>query len=281
MIFTANAFFSQNAENIDPATEAAFYSMLKMRNGTFKLTRASRFVEVEKAFSEIITKRAAKIHSVLDVGVSTGITTLEFADFLQSRGSPAIIAATDLYIQAHIVQPFREFRVLADPNGWPLQYDICGKAIRPWIRRLDYVTLAFVPRMLARALFQNRIRALIQKGESKPVQLINKRLSGRNGISFIENDILMRSPELSHRFDLVRAANILNRNYFSDQDILRAIENIRSYLHVSGGLFLVTCTNASHINAGTLFELGSGRSFKVLARVGAGSEIERLVLGND
>ena len=280
MALTADAFFSQSAEDIDPATEAAFYGMLKMRNGTFKLTRASRFAEIEEAFGRIFTEKAGKIHSVLDVGVSTGITTLEFADFLQSRGSLARITATDLYIQAHIVQPFRELRVLADPKGWPLQYDICGKGIRPWIRRLDYVTLAFVPRILARAVLQNRVKALIQKGESKPVQLISKRLSGRSDISFIENDILTRSPELSHRFDLVRAANILNRNYFSDQDILRAVENIRSYLHDSAGLFLVTRTNAAQINAGTLFELDSRKSFKVLARVGTGSEIERLVLGD-
>ena len=91
---------------------------------------------------------------------------------------------------------------------------------------------------------------------------------------------MTRSPELSHGFDLVRTANILNRNYFSDQDILRAIENIRSYLRKSGGLFLVTRTNASQKNAGTLFELDSRGSFKVLARVGKGSEIERLVLGH-
>lgn len=280
MTLTADAFFSQSAEDIDPATEAAFYGMLKMPNGTFKLTRGSRFAEIEEAFGRIFAEEAARIHSVLDVGVSTGITTLEFADFLQSRGSPAEITATDLYVQAHIVQPFRELRVLADPKGWPLQYDICGKAIRPWIRRLDYVTLAFVPRILARAVLRNRVKALIQKGESKPVQLISKSLSGRSDISFIENDILTRSAELSDRFDLVRAANILNRNYFSDQDILRAVDNIRTYLHDSGGLFLVTRTNAAQINAGTLFELNSRKSFKVLARVGPGSEIERLVLRN-
>ena len=280
MTLTANAFFSQNDEDIDPAIEAAFYGMLKMRNGTFKLTRVARFAEIEETFGKIFKTKATKIRSVLDIGVSTGITTLELANFLQSTGSPARITATDLYIEAHIVQPFRELRVLADPNGWPLQYDICGRAIRPWIRRMDYVTLTFLPRMLAHAVLQRRLKDLIQKGESRTVQLVSKRLSGRSDISFVEDDILTRSPVLSKRFDLVRAANILNRSYFSDQEILRAVGNIRSYLRDSGGLFLATRTNTSQINSGTLFELDPDKSFKVLARVGQGSEIENLVLEN-
>jgi SAM-dependent methyltransferase len=280
MTLTATDFFSRRAEDFDPTVEAAFYGRLKMRNSTFKLTRASRFAEIEEAFGKFFADRAANVHAVLDVGVSTGITTIELADFLRSRGSSVKITATDLFIDAHIVEPFRGLRVLADPTGWPLQYDLYGKAIRPWIRRLDYVTLAFVPLMLARLALRNRVRALIQQGESKPVRLVSTRLAERSDISFIEDNILIRSPDLARRFDLVRAANILNRNYFSDQDLRNAIENIRSYLRGPGVLFLVTRTNAAQVNAGTLFELGKDQTFKVLARVGAGSEIEKLVLAN-
>jgi SAM-dependent methyltransferase len=280
MALTAGTFFSQTIGEFDPNNEAAFYGALKMRNGTFKLTRASRFSQIENDLGNIFAKKAGAISSVLDVGASTGITTLEFADFLKSKGSSAKITATDLFIDAHIVCLWKNFQILVDRKGWPLQYDVFGIAVRPWIRRLDYATLAFIPRMVAHAMFEKRAATLIAKGQSTPVKLISKRLISRPEITFIENDIFQTTPELINQFDLIRAANILNKNYFSNQNLSKAIDNIRSYLRSTGGLLLVTRTNADQKNSGTLFELDAQKTFRVLARIGAGSEIEDLVLGN-
>lgn len=278
---TATEFFTTSNLIVDPKIEARFYGTLKMRNGTFKLTRASRFDEIERVMGNALAERAARFRSILDVGVSTGVTTAEFADFLSSTGAAADFVATDLYIDAYIVEPLPGIRVLAGHDGWPMQYDIRGKVIRPWIRRLDYLTLAFIPRTLARMYFQRRAAALIGRGRHKAVRLISPRLAKRTDIKMIEDDILIRSPSFLRSFDLVRAANILNRDYFSESSLFRAIGNIHSYLRGPGAMFLITRTDASSNNAGTLFELDDQLKFEVVKQVGGGSEIEEWIVGRN
>jgi SAM-dependent methyltransferase len=279
MTLTASSFFSLRADEVDNETESRFYGSLKMRNGTFKLTRASRFDQIEALFRDIISQNAKNVSNVLDVGVSTGITTIEFADFLKKMGSSPKLVATDLFINAYIVCPNKHLKVLTDQQGWPLQYDIYGVAVRSWIRRLDYFTLGVIPRKLAQAALKRRIANLIENNKGVPVRLISKRLTEYPEISCIQNDIFTMTPELVAKFDLIRAANILNKNYFSQTDLLAAVRNIKSYLKGNGSLLLVTRTGANQKNSGTLFRLDALTNFEIAARVGAGSEIEDLVLG--
>ncbi|YCI04440.1 ATP-binding protein [Ensifer sp. D2-11] len=278
MTVSAKKFYSLSSNTIDLVSESAFFARLKMRNGTFKLTQPSRFRELEVAFRPFIAERAASLHDILDVGVSTGLTTVELSKFLESCGATVHITATDLFVEAHIVEFAPGVTVFCDPEGWPLQYDLRGVTVRPWIRRLDYVTLAFAPLMLARVLLQPRLRARVRAGKSKQVQMITRSLPENGKINFVEDDIMSRSQHLAGRFDLVRAANILNTNYFSLDQIRTAIENIHSYLRGPGALFVVTRTNRAQENAGTLFELKEDGSFAALERVGGGSEIEKLLL---
>lgn len=263
---------------MDPKIEAGFYGTLKMRNGTFKLTRAARFDEIEKVMGSALAERAARFRNILDIGVSTGVTTAEFADFLSSTGVAADFVATDLYIDAYIVEPMPGLRILAGHDGWPMQYDIRGKVVRPWIRRLDYLTLAFIPRTLARMYFQKQAADLISRGKHKAVRLISPCLTKRTDIKMIEDDVLVRSPSFLRSFDLVRAANILNRDYFSDESLSRAIGNIHAYLRGPGAMFLITRTNSSSNNAGTLFELDDQLRFQIVKQVGGGSEIEERIV---
>ncbi|MBD9640967.1 ATP-binding protein [Ensifer sp. ENS07] len=279
MVMSARQFYSGNDGSTDWVRESEFFARLKMRNGTFKLTQPSRFRELETAFRPLLSQRAPQLREVLDVGVSTGVTTVELLRYLEACGAKPKITATDLFIDAHIVELAPGVRVLADPEGWPLQYDVAGLAIRPWIRRLDYVSLAFIPRHLAKSMLQPRLRALIRSGRSEPVQMITRSLSRDDSIAFVEDDIMRRSPDFAGRFDLVRAANILNRSYFSAAQIRSAVSNIRSYLSGAGSLLIVTRTNEKGENGGTLFEVGADGTFTVLMRVGSGSEVEDLILG--
>ncbi|TCN31443.1 ATP-binding protein [Sinorhizobium americanum] len=278
MNLSASEFYSSGADTTDVVLESAFFAKLKMRNGTFKLTQPSRFQELEVAVRPHVEERAGSLREVLDVGVSTGLTTVELAKFLGDCGSAASITATDLFIEAHIVELFPGFRVFCDPEGWPLQYDLRGVAIRPWIRRLDYVTLAFIPLMLGRSMLKARLRSRISAGVSRPVRMITRSLPSNGAIVFVENDIMCRSERFIRRFDMIRAANILNKGYFSPDQIVIAIGNIHAYLRGPGALLIVGRTNRAGENAATLFELNRDGSFTALERVGGGSEIERLVL---
>ena len=279
MKLTATQFFSLRDQEVDAAIETQFYGRLRMRNGTFKLTKSARFRDVEAAVAQAISARAANLRTVLDVGVSTGITTIEFCDFLRSMGARPQITATDLFIDAHIVEPFVGVRVLADPTGWPLEYDLFGRSFRAAIGRWDYVTLTVFLRLLARVALRHRLKSMIDRGKSKPVKFLSARLANRDDISVIDNDILTQSENMVGKFDLVRAANILNRGYFSDENIARAVATVRSYLRHPGGMLLVTRTKNDEVNSGTLFELTEDRTFTSLVRIGDGSEIDSIVLG--
>ncbi|BDA82965.1 ATP-binding protein [Aureimonas sp. SA4125] len=278
MSLTAHRFYARNDTARDPGAEAAFFENLKMRNGTFKRTRPSRFTEIEKAFGPVFRERADTIRSALDIGVSSGVTSLEFLDFLGAQGSTVSLTATDLFLRAHIVGVAPGLRVLADPEGFPLQYDVAGTAIRAWVRRLDYATLAFAPLMIARHGLGRRVRTLIAQGRSRPVHLASPRLLHRRDVEVMEDDILIRRPAFAGRFDVVRAANILNLGYFTAGELESAITNIRVYLRGPGSLFLATRTNRAGGNAATLFELGPDCDFRPLKRLGGGSEIEPQVL---
>ena len=74
MALTARRFFAVEATQVDPVEESEFFSGLKMRNGTFKLTRPSRFADLDAEIASAISERAGGIRQVLDCdkAVATG-----------------------------------------------------------------------------------------------------------------------------------------------------------------------------------------------------------------
>jgi len=276
MTSTARQFFLIDREHADAAAESRFFSSLKMRNGTFKLTQPSRFAALEDEIGPAIAEHAARLRQVLDVGASTGLTTIELADFLRATGASVQVTGTDLFIQAHLVEVAPGFHVLSDPQGWPLQYDIAGLPVRAWTRRLDYITLMAAPRYAARAALGGRLRRMIARGESLPVRMETTGLAERN-IELVENDIFVSTPDFIGKFDFIRAANILNLTYFPAARIEEALSNIRCYCRGPGTLLLIARSRGQQ-HDGTLFELGPDGNFSVRARAGNGSEIEDIVL---
>lgn len=274
---TAIGLFRQTTP-LEAAEEAATFAKLKMRNGTFKMTKPSRFKDLEAAISAFVAKMAPD-SEVLDIGVSTGITAVELSEYMRSHGISARLTATDVFIDAFIVPILPGFTVLCDGEGWPLQYDFRGFSLRPWIRRLDYVTLAFVPLTLARRILQPRLKAAVRSGKGTRVQMTTRLLPQGADIRFVENDITAHTPAFAGRFGFARAANILNLGYFPPAQINVALNNIRSYLRGAGSLLLVTRTDETGKNNGTLFELAKDNQFRPLVRIGRGSEIEHLVIG--
>jgi SAM-dependent methyltransferase len=227
----------------------------------------------------VIAQRAKCIREVLDIGASIGRTTIELDDLLCSLGASPKVIGTDLFIDAHLVEVAPGVRILTDAQGWPLQYDVAGLALRAWGRRLDYLTLAIVPRLIARALLYPRLSRMIAEARTMPVRMESAGLAARN-IELVENDIFVPAPSFFGRFDLIRAANILNNSYFPADQLAVAVSNIRSYCRGPGALVLVLRSEGAKHN-GSLFELGTDGKFGLKGRIGSGSEIEGLVLGDE
>lgn len=276
MQLTAKQFFLEPEALRDPAVESAYISGLKMRNGTFKQTSPSRFASLEAPLATALAPDADQIREVLDVGMSMGQTTVELADFLGTLGIPAELTGTDLFIDAHLIDVGTNLHVLTDAGGWPLQYGYYGRAFRPWSSRLDYLTLAAVPRALAQKMLRKTLLRKIESADTRLVQMVGQALRDRK-ITLVENDIFTPTDSFATRFDFIRAANILNKGYFAPDQIRKAISNIKAYSSGPGAFLLVVRTTGTE-NDGTLFKLSRAGGYDAVKRFGKGSEIENLVL---
>ena len=279
MSITATKFFSAEPNSLSFQIEDRFFTDLKTSNNTFKRTAADRFEQLDDLCIEHFEKVAVALREVLDIGVSSGSTTLALGDRLSRAGWTPRITGTDISLIAHLVQVAPGFRVLVDERGHPLQYELLGRAVRAWTRRADYCTGMALFRTMLRLSSRARIRMSLERAEQlRTVRLLSPRLNDRYDITIERNDIFHRTPQFEGRFDFIRAANILNRGYFEDRALRQALANIAHYL--SGpGAWLLVARSVGKQNAGTLFNVSrDGRRFQVVSRIGAGSEIEALVL---
>lgn len=280
MSLTATRFFQSPGALASPDAEDRFFTDLRTRNATFKRTGSDRFRDLDEACVQCFEKADVSIAQVLDVGISSGTTTLALSDRLHEAGYPAKVIGTDLSVDGHLVTAYPGVRVLTDEAGYPLQYDVMGVVLRPWKRRADYVTGMVLVRAAANAWIGRRAMRLLRqgKGGSAPVQLVSPRLSSRNDVHVEKNDIFSDTAHYRDRFDFIRAANILNRGYFEESQLRKALANIVRYLSGPGAwLLVVRSTQGRHV--GTLFRVSDdGKYMNAVDRFCGGSEIEWLVL---
>jgi hypothetical protein len=275
--------------------EEEFFSSVRLSNGVFKTTSTQRLDDVNKTLMALFQKLAVAPKTFLDVAVSSGISTIEWFESLQQAGLKPSMTATDLTMTAYLVRLFSWCNVLVDKEGFPLQYDCYGFALRPWSPKRYYVLGDWFLTLLYRTLYWRfgqrlgllkRLKSL--QGNPPPVddpvikarvQLVTWRLRDNKDIELLDDDITQPTPpQLRSRFEVIRAANILNRDYFSIPQLREAVRNLRSRLVGPGTFLIIVCTEEPGSNHGTVFRLGPLGSFDVLTRVGRGSEIEDIVL---
>jgi hypothetical protein len=261
-------------------SELAFFSSIKLSNGTSKRTYAGRYKELNRELVPLLTLSGAAIDRVLDVGVSSGTTTLELLRDLQGAGFSPRITATDLCLEAYIVPLYPLCRALVDGDGFPLQYELLGCVVRPWRRRRDYANGMVVARWLVSRICGRRAREALRRGENvRVVRLVSPRLLDHPAVEVLRDDILEHNPALAGRFDLVRVANILTGHYFGEEQLRRGVAHLRSYMAGPGALLLVARTyDGGRDVHGTLFELTPDRRLQVARRFGHGSELEALIV---
>lgn len=278
MAVAALRFFAERCTGITPAIEDEFFSSIKLSNGTFKTTEANRFGELNNELMRLVTASGRAIARVLDVGVSSGVTTLELLHALRGVGFSPEVTATDLAIEAYIVPLWPACRALVEAGGFPLQYELFGMVVQPWRRRLDFLDGMIAVRWLANRVCAPRARqALRQRQGIKSVKLISPRLVSDARANVMSDDVLKRNPGLVAQYDFVRAANILNLQYFDERQLRSAIDNLKSYMAGPGSLLLILRTLGESDHHGTLFQLAEGGHLRIVRRFGNGSEVEHLV----
>ncbi|MBW4518521.1 MAG: hypothetical protein KME16_02145 [Scytolyngbya sp. HA4215-MV1] len=272
--------------------EKNFFFSLVLKNGVSKTTYANRFNDLNELINSILPQNYPL--QLMDVAVSSGISTIEWIESLRMAGINHHMVAGDLTIKAYLVTILKYLHILVDKTGYPLQFDIADIAIPASPRSFFLFAMLYpcrvvgsiVSKFILYFLTSNKDFELYDSNPDKksflisccPLYLVSPRLKKEPGLTIIEDDILLNDdPSLEKRFHLIRATNILNKTYFDQKTILRALDNLHSRL-VDHGVLVVCRTEDNGINHGTIFKLNANRRFEIEKRLGKGSEIEDLVL---
>src|SRR5947209_16147097 len=80
--------------------EDSFFKSLSLPNGTHKTTARARLTDVDQLTGELVSDRGAV--RLLDVGISSGVTTLELIDRLESQGLRVGGVGIDICVRAFL-----------------------------------------------------------------------------------------------------------------------------------------------------------------------------------
>lgn len=279
-------FFAAHGTEADPREleerEDLFFHSIELRNGTRKTTRHRRLDDLNALVQKLLPPQRPL--EIMDVAVSSGVSTAEWLIALENAGVQCRMLAGDAVVHAFLISWGPSLRALSDRTGHLMQLDINGEAVRmPPPRRRDRIR--YLPHMLlmriATRLFdlgkmdppvQHRLGA-----SCRPLTLMSPSLNRLPQLRAVEDDILL-NRDYSRRFHVLRAANILNLAYFDTATLQRMLRNLRARL-LAGGLLVVCRTNDAEVNNASVFTLREDGRFTLTARLNEGSEIEHLVLG--
>jgi hypothetical protein len=270
MRMTAATFFSGRAQIDD---ELAFWDSIRLPNGTWRSTTRGRFDDLNAHLIAAWRQSGFAPRRVLDIAASSGITSLEWLQAMEAAGFTPDMTATDIALDALLVQylPFYQALILDTPQREPLQHDLFGLAVFPFLEPSGTLPLRLAAMALHRAVRRRSPSSV------KPVKLVSPEAARR--IDFIEDDLFdaASKPRLG-TFDVIRAANILNRDYFPDAKLAGALANIRGLLNGEGSFLVLARTLTDGTNHGTMFRLGAEGRFAAVMTIGRGSEIADLVM---
>ncbi|MGH8229801.1 MAG: hypothetical protein ACREU3_18180 [Steroidobacteraceae bacterium] len=264
--------------------EEAFFGALWMRNGTSKLTYPRRFEDLDALVQTLLPE--SRPLEIMDVAVSSGVSTAEWLDTLERAGIDCRMVAGDAVIDAFLLSCGEHMRALVDRTGFLMHLELAGRSIRlPPPRRCGaklHLHGFNLLRAAAAPLFRLARRRLGRTSPDRgslacrPLKLVSPTLVARGSIEWIEDDLLDGGP-LQRRFHVVRAANVLNRGYFDERTLARMTRRLRERLSPRG-LLVVCRTTPDRRNHATVFRLEDDGRFSAAAHLGDGSEIADLVL---
>ncbi|MBF0432340.1 MAG: hypothetical protein HQK83_13730 [Fibrobacteria bacterium] len=207
--------------NISPEQFSQAVSVFKFGT-TLKSTRAFRFPLTVKSLSELSNNKPSVI---LDVGASDGITSSHVMKQLQWKKYFVTDRNIDVYC--------REYR------GTFYFFDSLANCVliatNKFVIYREYEDAVFPLNIIAKHFFSTMPP---EDSEPQKIRLINPAIHSESSDVFVYAYDIFTAWE-QEPADLVIAANILNRDYFSDAQILRAIQNLRTALKEGGRLTII------------------------------------------
>jgi SAM-dependent methyltransferase len=246
-----------------PAEERRFFEKLRMPNGTWKTTYPHRLDDLNAALLSHLPRDRRL--DAMDVGISSGVSTLEWVEQLQDAGVDCRIVAGDLGTRARLASWGDSVAIVFDGSGRrPLLLEVGGLAVPVFSARRSV--------RLVRSLLEPALRPVGRR--ARRLWLVVPGLRERPEVELVEDDVTVPG-HLEGAFDVVRAANLVQRSYFDDATLRLILANLRSRLR-PGGL-LALCQSIDDGNHATIFRL-DGDHFSAIASLGDGVGVGDLVL---
>src|SRR5690349_15214439 len=98
------------------AQERDFFQSIRLPNGVFKTTTDRRLDDVNAHLIDALKSAGAAPREVLDVAVSSGISSVELIEALAAGGFDTALTATDLSLSGNLVALSRNHYVLIDSS---------------------------------------------------------------------------------------------------------------------------------------------------------------------
>lgn len=254
--YLPNFWFLDNHDEED-----TLFAALRYGDVTGKATAQGRFSDIDSIALQMI----ADGYAIHDVGVSSGITSFDLYCELQSAGRAGNFTISDKFAEMEFSRGMLLTRIYDSDSKLKSIY-LLGVLFDPqisWVYFLSKITfqlLKFIPD------YSERVRILLL---SAPI----KQLLQNNEIKFISYDVF--NSKLNVKYSFVRCMNLLNRSYFSDDQLLVGINNLFNSLQ-EGGILLIGRTIKIGSN-GASFYRKEGGVLRVVKEINGGSEIRNLV----
>jgi hypothetical protein len=240
---------------------------LRLKNGTFKTTSQGRFSEIDKALIRLLknTRFTVRVH---DFAISDGITSFELYQALKENDLQFELHTSDLFSR---IVSYRRFPVkrYTDQSGnliYGSIFNVVGDSRLPnkfWLSKMigKYVERSFCEDSKAETLLLNpMILTLIRSGLVK----------------FEEVDVFGINADDSVKYDVIRCMNVLNPQYFSRDQLKKAIVGLTSILTPRGLVILGRTDIKTGQNFASIFQMIDGHLDEI-QRFNGGSEIRDIV----
>ena len=260
---------------------------LRTSNGTFRTSFAQRFVDLDAAalrwMGELFAPEAPI--QIQDRAASHCLTSHDWAQRIFAAHSRAEFEASDLILCLYELSlPSGEVYIV-EPSGQPLQY------IRPpfvlSVRHREprrYPLNLWLSARARRRFARLRLSERWQQSESGPgyrvrrISCVHPRAAA---LAALDPRFRVRTRSIfevtPQACDVLRTVNILNRAYFTEDELASAADAAFDSIR-AGGLWIVGRTWEEDFSNHATFFLRREDTWQVLGRVGNGSEIEQLAL---
>lgn len=249
--------------------------------GAYKRTYSKRFQQFDGCVLEFLRKQYSRTETIIahDCGISDGRTSLDFFQRFVQEFPNVSFFASDYQPRVLVIKKGRT-TVTISPSGnileimWPpfVFHLIKRDSYRHY--PVNHLIRFFIEHFIVPPIYQSYLSGKLKAREillfAPKVQALEK---SDSRFHLLQHDLLLPFQRKNH---LIRAMNILNTSYFSEQEFMLILSNIWHGLHEHG--FLITGSNAdsgSVVHGGIFKKTASG--FQTIVESGDGSPIKKMV----